>query len=112
MRVIQVYSLVNAVVPVSSATSKQIKDEITNLNRSCHYHLSLITTIGSDPIVVVLGSSSEQRQQAYLNLFDKPFANKTLAEIRYATHKGWVLGSERFKQQIAEQISRPVSPKR
>lgn len=64
------------------------------------------------PSYLALGSSSELRQQAYLNLFEQPFTDKTLAEIRYATHKGWVLGSERFKQQIAEQIIRPVSPRK
>lgn len=54
MRLIQVYRLVSAVVPVSSATSKQIKDEIKKFNRSCRYNLSLITTTGSDPIVAIV----------------------------------------------------------
>lgn len=64
------------------------------------------------PSYLVLGNNSVQRQQAYLNLFDQPFSDKALAEIRYASHKGWVLGNERFKKQIAEQLSRPVSPRR
>lgn len=61
---------------------------------------------------LALGSNEGQRQQAYLNLFDQPFSDKALAEIRYASNKGWVLGNERFKKQIAAQLSRPVSPRR
>ncbi|HEY9043689.1 MAG TPA: transposase [Rheinheimera sp.] len=61
---------------------------------------------------LALGSSEAERQQAYLNLFEQPFSDKALAEIRYASNKGWVLGSEHFKQQIAKQLSRPVSPRK
>ena len=61
---------------------------------------------------LALGETAEQRQKAYCALFDQEFGEKALAEIRYATQKGGVFGSERFKQQIAEQSSRPVSPKR
>ncbi|MBV2130587.1 transposase [Arsukibacterium indicum] len=61
---------------------------------------------------MALGETAEQRQKAYCELFSQDFSAKALAEIRYATQKGWVLGSERFKQQIAKQTSRPVSPRR
>lgn len=61
---------------------------------------------------LALGNSNEQRQQAYLGLFKQPLAAKALDEIRYATQKGWVLGSEQFKQQIANQTTRPVSARR
>ncbi|WNO60353.1 transposase [Rheinheimera sp. MMS21-TC3] len=64
------------------------------------------------PCYLALGDTDEQRQQAYRALFEHAFADKVLAEIRYASQKGWVLGSERFKQQIAQQLNRRVSPSR
>lgn len=64
------------------------------------------------PCYLALGHTDEQRQQAYLALFEHGFADKALAEIRYASQKGWVLGSDKFKQQIAQQLNRRVSPSR
>ncbi|MGY0638931.1 MAG: hypothetical protein ACW7DW_18525, partial [Paraglaciecola chathamensis] len=38
------------------------------------------------------------------------FPELTLQEIRDATYKAWVLGENRFKQQIEEQTGRRVVP--
>lgn len=47
-----------------------------------------------------LGRSAADRQSAYRQLFRAAISNEALTEIRECTHKGWALGSERFKAQI------------
>lgn len=53
----------------------------------------------------------EERQAAYLMLFQAHLADKTLNEIRQGTNKTWVLGRERFKRRIEAQLRRRVEPK-
>ena len=36
---------------------------------------------------------------------------KTIEEIREATNKSWVLGSEYFKEMIEDKINRPMNPR-
>jgi putative transposase len=57
-----------------------------------------------------LGKSDEERQAAYRQLFKHHIAERGLDEIRQATNKAWVLGSERFKQRIQQQLGRRVEP--
>lgn len=52
------------------------------------------------PEYLKLGSFDAQRQGAYRDLFHTAVADADLADIRDCTHKGWALGSERFKEQI------------
>jgi putative transposase len=49
---------------------------------------------------VRLGRNKAERQSAYRELFKAAISGHDLAEIRECTHKGWVLGTERFKDQI------------
>ena len=56
-----------------------------------------------------LGKTGEERQAAYRSLFQAHISEKTLSDIRTATNKAWVLGSNHFKQKIANQLNRPVS---
>ncbi len=58
-----------------------------------------------------LGRNNEQRRKAYRALFRARIPQKTLDEIREATNKAWVLGSERFKNRINSQLKRPASPR-
>lgn len=70
----------------------------------------------TDPLVtphslyLELGSSPEQRQEAYLALFQAHIDNRTLTEIRQATQKGWALGNDRFKDEIERLLTRPNPP--
>jgi hypothetical protein len=52
------------------------------------------------PEYLKLGQSEPERQLAYRELFRAAIADADLAAIRDCTHKGWALGSERFKEQI------------
>ena len=58
-----------------------------------------------------LGESSESRQAAYRELFKRQLSENSITDIREATNKAWVLGNDRFKQRIQEQLGRRVEPK-
>ncbi|MGY6275035.1 hypothetical protein [Methylomonas sp. MgM2] len=57
------------------------------------------------------GESNEVRQTAYRELFKHQLSENSITEIREATNKAWVLGNDRFKQRIQEQLGRRVEPK-
>ncbi len=58
-----------------------------------------------------LGKTDEERQAAYRQLFKHRIPENSLAEIREATNKAWVLGNDRFKQRIQAKLDRRVEPK-
>ena len=66
----------------------------------------------TDPLITphlmytMLGSDETTRQAHYRSLFDAHIDQKSLEQIREATNKAWVLGSEYFKQKIAQQLNR------
>ena len=57
-----------------------------------------------------LGKTDEKRQEKYKGLFEQQIPDYTVKEIRDATNKAWVLGDDRFKQQIELQTGRCASP--
>lgn len=58
-----------------------------------------------------LGKSDNEIQMVYRNLFRASISEKTLEEIREASNKAWVLGDDRFKEQIERLIERQTMPK-
>ncbi len=70
----------------------------------------------TDPIVTPyreyaqLGNDLEERQSAYRALFKNRITEKTLTEIREASNKAWVLGSDQFKQEIGQKLNRRMEP--
>jgi len=57
-----------------------------------------------------LGVTTDERQQAYRDLFNTHLTDKTLAEIQESTNKAWVLGSVYFKEKIEQHVNRRSSP--
>ena len=57
-----------------------------------------------------LGKAAEAWQAAYRLLFRHHLAERSVNEIRDATNKAWVLGSNRFKQRVQRQLERRVAP--
>ncbi len=57
-----------------------------------------------------LGRTPEERQKYYQALFQKPLDKATLNEIREATNKSWVLGDNKFKEAVEQQLARRVTP--
>ena len=58
-----------------------------------------------------LARNADDRRAAYRALFKTAINKADLAAIRDCTHKGWVLGSEKFKSQIEALTQRQVSSK-
>lgn len=58
-----------------------------------------------------LGRADQARQAAYRQLYMHHISEKSITEIREATNKAWVLGTDRFKQRIQQQLDRRVEPK-
>ena len=58
-----------------------------------------------------LGATNKARQSNYQALFKHQLSENSITTIREATNKTWVLGSDRFKQRIQEQLDRRVEPK-
>ncbi len=57
-----------------------------------------------------LGKTDQERQAAYRQLFKHHLHESSITEIREATNKAWVLGSDRFKRRIQRQLERRVAP--
>lgn len=62
------------------------------------------------PIYLKLGQTEQQRKSRYQKLFRNHIPEYSLKEIRDATNKAWVLGNERFQQQIEAQTGRRAAP--
>jgi len=57
-----------------------------------------------------LGQETDERQQAYGDLFNHHISQRTIEDIREATNKAWILGSQYFKDKIERQLNRRISP--
>ena len=57
-----------------------------------------------------LGKTVDLRKECCRVLFEQTPAERFLEDIRNATNKAWVLGDNRFKQQIEEQTGRRTMP--
>lgn len=58
-----------------------------------------------------LGVNAFECQAAYRGLFAEPVSDEVIEEIRAATNKAWVLGGEKFQQQIEALTQRQARPK-
>ena len=55
-----------------------------------------------------LAKTDKKRQKRDLALFKKELAEYTLEKIRDSVDRSWVLGSEKFKKQVADETERSV----
>ncbi|MBN0989878.1 transposase [Amphritea pacifica] len=67
-----------------------------------------ITLLTPHEIYLALGSTPAERQTVYTALFSGFIPVHTLEGIRNATNKACILGSERFKAEIEQQLGRRV----
>ncbi len=68
--------------------------------------------LSEHPVYAALGTTAGERQNAYRKLFAEGLAPELVSEIRDATNRGWVPGSERFRKEIEAVVSRRVEPPR
>lgn len=79
---------------------------------SCAHHIG----IKADPLVTdhtlywALGNTPFEREAAYKGALSQPLKKEEIEAIRDATNKGWLLGTEQFKQSIAKNTTRRLSP--
>ena len=64
----------------------------------------------SHPDYVRLGSTDEARRENYRALFKAHLDPELLTEIRRATNGNFVLGNERFQEEVAQMLKRRVVP--
>jgi putative transposase len=57
-----------------------------------------------------LGSTAAARRAAYRELFGPGLTDEQVATIRDATQRGWVPGTDRFRQQVERALGRRVDP--
>lgn len=62
------------------------------------------------PLYGALGSTDDERQQNYRTLFSGQIEKQTLENIRETANSGWVLGDDRFREQVEEQLKRRAGP--
>jgi putative transposase len=60
----------------------------------------------------LLGADSNARQAAYRGLFQNALTEETVRAIRDATNRGWALGTQRFRDEIADLVRRRTQPLR
>ena len=70
-----------------------------------------IDLITSHSCYNALGADRELRATAYRGLFENHIQPSTLQEIRINTNKGWVLGNDKFKDEIEKMTGRRAAPK-
>lgn len=58
-----------------------------------------------------LRETEEARHVSYRDLFKQHIPEQNINDIRGATNKSWVLGNDRFKQRIQDQLNRLVESK-
>lgn len=67
--------------------------------------------ITEHPLYQSLAKTRKKRCKAYSALFNSSIDQKLIEEIREATNKSWVLGSDYFKEKIKNKINRPMNPR-
>lgn len=58
-----------------------------------------------------LGKDSAERCRNYKALFEHQISEKEIDDIRKATNKAWILGNDKFKDQIEKLSNRQCLPK-
>lgn len=77
---------------------------------ACHAEGKPDKLVTDHALYRALGKTDAERQSAYRGLFKAHLSQGALEEIREATNKAWVLGSDRFKERVAAAATRRVAP--
>lgn len=75
-----------------------------------HVGLTLDSLITDHPLYWALGNTPFARQHVYKELCEQALDENAVNELQQATLKGWVLGSESWRDWAAQQANRRVSP--
>lgn len=75
-----------------------------------HVGLKLDTLIVEHPLYWAMGNTPFEREVAYKQMAEQALTSEQMAQLHYATNKGWVLGSEKFKHHLEQQGNLRVRP--
>ncbi|KAG0165545.1 hypothetical protein DFQ28_005589 [Apophysomyces sp. BC1034] len=75
-----------------------------------HIGVTLDPLITDHPLYWALGNTPFERQHAYKELCGQVLDENAVNELQQATLKGWVLGGETWRDGVARQANRRVSP--
>jgi len=75
-----------------------------------HAEGKIDSLIAGHALYAALGKDNEERQAAYRALFNAQLSEEALVAIREATNKGWALGNDRFKEEVALAVKRRAAP--
>jgi putative transposase len=75
----------------------------------CHAEDLTDPLITEHPLFLAMADTKAARQAAYHQLLSEDLSLPEMASIRDATNKAWVLGSERFKQELATLSDRRIA---
>ena len=64
------------------------------------------------PLYLNLGDSKLERIKNYRDLFESELDKNLINDIRYATHKGLILGTEKFKAEVQSLTGQRTLPKK
>lgn len=78
---------------------------------ACNAMGGVDSLIAPHELYLKLGSSDDERHNNYRELFDAHIDARALTEIREATNKSWVLGTDRFKESVEALTARQTKPK-
>jgi len=80
---------------------------------SYHYHAKARADnlIQPHELYLSIGSNTEERCANYQNIFEQLMPEKTIKMIRDLTNKSFVLGDDKFINQIETQLKRRIKPK-
>ena len=75
-----------------------------------HIGLRVDNFIKDHPLYRALGNTPFERQRAYTELCEQPLDEREATQLLQATLKGWVLGSDSYREWAARAANRRVSP--
>ena len=75
-----------------------------------HIGLTLDSLITDHPLYWSLGNTPFERQRAYRELCEQPLDEREANRLLQATLKGWVLGSDSYREWAGRAANRRVSP--
>jgi putative transposase len=75
-----------------------------------HIGLTVDSLITDHPLYWALGNTPFERQRAYRELCEQPLDERETTQLMQATLKGWVLGSDTWREWASRSANRRVSP--
>jgi putative transposase len=75
-----------------------------------HIGLTVDSLITDHPLYWALGNTPFERQRAYRELCEQPLDERETNQLMQATLKGWVLGSDTWRDWASRSANRRVSP--